>query len=249
MITNEITYAKSLEMCDFTRDYDYLDKCVILTRYWIFHCNYDINEVKDLLFSKIRMVSPAFSEDDINGFIHNLLIIANQKGCLSENIIKIPKKALDYIHSLDDITLEKMLFILSYLQLYYNNSFVLNIRFLQREARIKTAISSTFNKLHILIINNFITTNIYKDGVNYKIIGKLYELLYNENDEIGITIEKHTNVINYYFQYLYPKEYKKCERCDTIFKINSNKQKYCSDCARIIKNKQNKMYREENRNS
>jgi hypothetical protein len=40
-----------------------------------------------------------------------------------------------------------------------------------------------------------------------------------------------------------------CEKCGERFIPNNNKQKYCNICAKSVKNKQNKKYREENRKS
>jgi hypothetical protein len=41
---------------------------------------------------------------------------------------------------------------------------------------------------------------------------------------------------------LIPQSLRKCERCNTLFSAGSNRAKYCSSCATVVKKKQKREY-------
>lgn len=64
--------------------------------------------------------------------------------------------------------------------------------------------------------------------------------------DIAFEFNNYDNFVYRYLNYVYG-GYFECEVCGGMFKSNNNKNKYCINCAKQIKVKQNAKYREENR--
>jgi hypothetical protein len=76
---------------------------------------------------------------------------------------------------------------------------------------------------------------------------QMWNIDWLQNDgEIAFEFNNYINFVYRYLNYVYG-GYFECDVCGGMFKQNNNKNKYCSNCAKQIKVKQNIKYREENR--
>lgn len=59
---------------------------------------------------------------------------------------------------------------------------------------------------------------------------------------VALDVHDFENINLAYYKYYNIKKVKECSRCKCLFEANNNKQKYCVNCAKIVKNEKNKGY-------
>lgn len=163
--------------------------------------------------------------------VDNVIKVAKKKGKIEKREILFSKEEIDYIHSLDDIHKESVVFILFCLYKYYGNTFKFKDNSLFKEARIprgKIDISEFINSRK----DRLFYINYNSDDITYSPT-EFVTNLYNENN-IVLRISDFKNIVYYYRQYLNINQYIICEKCSCIEEKKSNAQIYCKECAREV---------------
>ena len=76
------------------------------------------------------------------------------------------------------------------------------------------------------------------------------KVLFVESDgEPAIVIKDFRNFVYEYLKYFEPNKYTECQNCGVLVHIKSNKQKYCSKCAREAELEKYKRYNKKRRNN
>lgn len=66
--------------------------------------------------------------------------------------------------------------------------------------------------------------------------------------EVAICINNYDNILGELYYYNDPEHYKRCSECGVVIKKTRSPKKYCDNCAKEVKNKQNIKYYKENSN-
>jgi hypothetical protein len=69
-----------------------------------------------------------------------------------------------------------------------------------------------------------------------------------DSEEIAICISNYDNILGELYYYNDKEHYKRCSECGVVIKKTRSPKKYCDDCAKKVKNKQNLQYYRENSN-
>ncbi len=162
--------------------------------------------------------------------------------------IEIYKEELEIIESLNDITLEKLAFILL---VYAKINKIINPT---SDGRINVNLNSIFEEakvkkdkklLHKLVELKYILTNTTCDSTTMKI-----NYIKNEG-EANIIVDnlQDGNPVTYYLEYKLEYRYGTCEVCSKRFKLKSNNsnQKYCNKCYKEKHKEQDKEYQKNKR--
>lgn len=163
--------------------------------------------------------------------------------------IEIYKEELEIIESLNDISLEKLAFVLL---VYAKINKIINPL---SDGRININLNSIFEEskvrkdkklLHKLVELKYILTNTTCDSTTMKV-----NYMSSESD-IGLTVNnlKDLNSITYYLEYKLGYKYGTCEICGGRFRITNKKntsQKYCNKCKKYRDKDKYKKYNK-NRN-
>lgn len=155
----------------------------------------------------------------------------------NKNII-ITKQEINTLKSIKNFKEQKVLFVIICLAKWRNANFI----YLNEESTIKLQdIFSLANvkatkKEQLLLLHNLNEQGLI--DVQLKPILKCFIPCINEQDEKVLEFTISDNMISEWLWFILPH----CAKCNKPFEKNSNKQKYCKDCAKIVKNEQNKSY-------
>ena len=155
--------------------------------------------------------------------------------------IKITKKELDYIKFFDDIKKEKVLFVMlclaKYNHFFYNrNDFWVNesLSLIFREARVHIKSTERHEFLRQLFLAGAYDMP-YGTGISSK---KVMFVSNGENDDVVLELSE-IDFEELAYTYLFYKDgfsgYIHCDKCGRLTKQKSNRQKFCSECAKESK--------------
>lgn len=159
----------------------------------------------------------------------------------NKNII-IYKNEINRLLSIEDKNYQKIGFIMICLAKWRNVNFVylnsgssISLKIIYELAGIKATSKEQKTALFYLNITGFL-------DVQLKPLLKCFIPCIEETGDIAMQFDIDDNMI-YNWNYLVMPH---CARCDNPFVKRCNKQKYCPECAKIIKNEQNKSYMDKN---
>lgn len=155
----------------------------------------------------------------------------------NKNII-FYKQELDVVLRIKNRDMQKVLFIIIALAkwrnanyIYLNSESSIKLKNIFTLANIKATKKEQMMLLHELNENGF-------TDVQLKPLLKLFIPCIINDGEISLSFVISENMIVELLNLILPH----CERCGSPFEKQSNKQKYCKACARIVKNEQNRSY-------
>lgn len=170
--------------------------------------------------------------------------------------VNIYKSEIDTINTLDDDNAKKMLFaLLVYYKWAINQPY---LYFFSKYNNTKMVITNDLDiwkcsglmKLRVAerykVCNKLIIDGLYVED-NFKSNNYFYLPFSVDDGEIAITIENYDNIIGELNYYNNPDKYKRCSECGVVINKTRSPKKYCDNCARIVKNKQNKEYYQKNK--
>jgi len=184
-------------------------------------------------------------EDMIEGTVKNA--IKNNKCLMQVNDVNITETEINYIKSLGNDKFQKLAFTYLVYAKILNQMNSLNSNWIGGKYRneiFKDAHVKELGKDQLKTIHNMSKCNILKlskDIANNSISVDNY---IDEDSSIIWIIDDFRELGLQWMQYKGDESIKKCECCNKRFKLktsNSN-QKYCKECAKNIKNEQNKTY-------
>lgn len=202
-----------------------------------------VNKLNEFMVKNYKNYNPALWED----VIEDIAKKANKYPLREIDSIGITQYELDKIAELHNIKYEKLLFtMLCYAKLYNtisenNNGWVnTDIQELYRVARV----SVKYRKDKFLFLNDIERTGLISfsnknDNLNLKIN------FFDMDDESVLEINDFRELGYEYLNYIGEGSFIRCQCCKKLVKKKSKKDfstKYCRDCAKQIKNEQNKSY-------
>lgn len=227
---NEINYAKYLENIDFSKDENYFSKCVTLVRYWRTEGKEE-KFIFEEIYKRLKSVYFDFGDNMIFIETNNILKIASAKGPLQKKVIKFSSEELDFIHSFKQLNFEKMLFIMfcAY-KIEESGKFTIKTTELMKLSK------NGYNKKYYISLlsksykNNIFDMDSFHNTLKYFPTENTLSLF--NPDNIVMKIEDFKNLVYYYLEYINYGRYIRCKKCGCIEKLKSNKQEYCTECAK-----------------
>lgn len=169
----------------------------------------------------------------IKGIINRLIKNKDYSLVHIENV-KITKKEINKIKTINDIKLEKLAFTLLvyakiYNQLNNNNSNWVNEqhKYIFEDAKIPVTKIKQGKMIYQLKELNFVTVPLKVDRVNIKV--NFVDDDYSK-DNIAIIIDDFRNFVYEYQMYFNYNKYIRCSECGKLIKPKSNRQKFCRSC-------------------
>lgn len=247
IIFNEIEYAKAVEKEKINNSYNIMRKGILLAKLYISR-GLDDEEVLKLLNEKFSILDCSYNYNIKYIKIKKMLSLAKQNPNMMNKSIHFNDSELNFIHNINDINIEKILFVMLSITKFYNYT---PIYFINKEifdlAKIRYT-SKENNRIFSFIIKNKIYKMDEKKVGNGKGIKKICYFLndniksMNSNDGI-IEVSNYKNLIYYYLNYFNIGTYLICKDCKCIDMKKSNSQIYCKDCAKLNSNKQKNEYK------
>ena len=165
--------------------------------------------------------------------------------------VDIYDEEMEIIENIEDINVKKLLFILlvyykwacqqSYLKFFsrYNNvdMVITNDIDVWKNAGIMNLRTSERYKL----CNKLIEKGLYVED-NFKANNYFYLPFCQKSGKIAIKITNYDNILGELFYFEDKNHYKRCSNCGVVITKTRSPKKYCSSCAKEIKNKQNLKY-------
>lgn len=214
--------------------------------YWILKM--DDKENNDNITQYMHQYWKMYSDPDYSKIIDNYLKKVKKKGFKRIDSIKIYKSELDIITSLNDIQLEKIAFVLLCIAKYehedhldwdywingYKDNIIMSL------ARVHVPVNERSSLLRQLYLKDFIDMPHKTGKCNY-----LVKFISNgENDQVVLELGEN-DYKELAYTYLYYKNgfsgYVHCQNCGRLTQQNSNRQKYCVECAKTSKKESNKI--------
>lgn len=252
IIFNEVEYAENIEKEKITSSYDIMRKGILLAKLYINRGLSD-NEILILLNKKFDILDCSYNYNIKYTKIKKMLTLAKQNPNMMNKSIYFNDSELNFIHNINDINIEKILFIMlsitkfyNYAPIYFTNKEIFNL------SKIKYTSKENDRIFNFLIKNKIYNIDERKVG-NGKGIKKICYFL-NDNikclDDINncvIEIFNYKNLVYYYLNYFNIGSYLLCEDCKCIELRKSNSQVYCKECAKVRANKQRSDWKKKNK--
>lgn len=241
LIFNEDAHYNHLMECGFEK-YPNKRDLVILCEHWLAN-RLPLESLKDNIIDFCTKWNNQFNEAKNENLILSVIkqVKKNQENGkpfeYNKNII-FYKQELDTILCIKDRKMQKVLFIIISLAkwrnanyIYLNSASSIKLKDIFTLADVKATKKEQMMLLHELNENGF-------TDVQLKPLLKLLIPCIVNDGEIALSFVISENMIVELLNLILLH----CERCGKPFEKQSNKQKYCKECARIVKNEQNRSY-------
>lgn len=235
-----LSYAKSVIDDHNIDEKNANEHMMLLAKY-----NFNVEKMDDAenyhsIVSYMSTYWPSFMEADHQQKIEDFVKNAHKYGFKSIDSIKITRKELNFIASLGNIRLEKIAFVLLCIakyECYYHDEpkywICWPLNAISKLARVHVTRNENkilFRQLVLagVIESNSFGTELYEhilfvsDGKDDEIVLELSEIDYKE---LAYTYLYYKNGFSGYIH---------CEKCGRLTRQNSNRQKYCEDCAQVV---------------
>lgn len=232
-----LSYAKSVIDDHNIDEKNANEHMMLLAKYNFYVEKMDDTENYHSIVSYMSTYWPSFMEADHQQKIEDFVKNAHKYGFKSIDSIKITRKELDFIASLDNIRLEKIAFVLLCIakyECYYHDEpkywICWPLNAISKLARVHVTRDENRKLFRELVLAGAIESN--SSGVN------LYEhVLFvsdGKDDETVLELSE-VDYKELAYTYLYYKNgfsgYIHCEKCGRLVKQKSNRQKFCDECA------------------
>lgn len=222
----------------------YLNKrdLIILCEHWL-EDGLPFNSLKDNIINYCFTWNNQFNEAQNENLILSVIKqvkqnIENGKPFENKKNIIFYKSELDTLLGIKNKKLQRVLFIMISLAkwrnanyIYLNSGSSIKLKDIFSLANIKCTKKEQMMCLHELNENGYI-------DVQLKPLLKFIIPCIVENGEVALSFDISDNMLDELLNITLPH----CERCGKPFEKQNNKQKYCKECAKIVKNEQNKSY-------
>lgn len=195
-------------------------------------------------------------ESDIDLIYHKIMDRALSCSLVTDVEVTIYKSEMDKINELEDDNAKRLLFVLL---VYYKWAMNQNyLYFFSRHFNKKMVITndmdiwkySNIMKLRVAerykICNELILKELYVED-NFKSNNYFYIPFAVDEGEEVIKIKNYDNILGELYIYNDKEHYKRCSECGVVIKKSRSPKKYCNNCAKEIKNRQNLKYYKENK--
>lgn len=236
IFNNELHYKRLIE--NGFEKYPNKRDLVILCQEWLKE-GYSKKELKSKMESFCQQWNSQFNYAKTEGLLLKVLMAVDKleneppKFVFNTNIV-VFESEINKIKELKDKNLQKIAFIMVCLAKWKNSNFIylnydstIKLKDIFDYAGIKATGKKQLELLHKLNLNNFVDCQL-------RPLGKfIIDCITNDGD-VALSFKINEEMIQNWIDLVCPH----CERCGKGFEKNSNKQKYCKECAKIVKNEQ-----------
>ena len=240
IIFDEMSFAKSVENENIESSYNCIRKGISLAKLYMLQGKTE-EEILRLLNNKFSILNCSYNYNIKYLKIKKMIEQAKNNPEIIQKNIQFSKEELDFIHNINNVNIEKVLFIMFCITKFYNYAPIyFSVKEVFDLAKIKMN-GIQRNQIMNYIISNKIY-NLDERKVNNTNIRKIFYFLNEEicnlQGDCVLEISDYRNLVYYYLEYFSIGNFFRCKNCQCIDLKNNNSQKYCKDCARIIANKQ-----------
>lgn len=239
LVLNEQKQFQRLLSDGFEKYPNKRDLC-ILCKGWLQERKYTDEELKHKMIEFCKNFNSQFNVAKAEDLFLRVLKSVHQEITFKfNNTIQITESEISYLKTLNSFKKQKLMFVIICLAkwrnanyIYINNGSSIKVSDLFDIAKIKCTKKEQFKILHELNDCLFI-------DVQLKPMLKCMIPIIDNSSKPVITFDIDDDFIFHWENYILPH----CEICGKPFERRSNRQKYCSDCAKKVKNEQNKSYK------
>ena len=239
VVLNEEPHFYKLNRSGFEKKPNKRD-LIILCRGWLKEKKYSSEELKHKMIEFCKNFNSQFNVSKSESlFVNVLKSLEDQNSFEFMSHINISQNEIKSLIQLNNFKKQKVLFIMLCLAKWRNADFIylnsgssIKVSDIFELAKVKCTKKEQFRMLHELNNESFI-------DIQLKPILKCIIPICDTNSENIISFDIDDNLIFHWENYILPH----CEICGKPFERKSNRQKYCSECAKKVKNEQNKSYK------
>ena len=226
---NEKKYAENMLQNGFIKN-KILFELRILAKYF-FYLGKNRNDVRQNVVQFCEHYCPNFNEIKYRKLINDVCNYAKNNKLIKINSVLISNEELNKIKSLNDLKLEKLMFVMLVICKCYNeilnsnnNKVYANLTDLFSLAKLNIRVSARQKMIKELIDKEFITMSL---NCNYTV-----KICDKHCTNIGIEINDFNNFVWIYEDYLGLIKIKDCVVCGDRIKANSSNHRYCAKCKK-----------------
>lgn len=241
IIFNEQDYYNNLIKNGFEKHINKRDLIILAKKLKSEKPNIENEEIKNYLINFCKKWIENFNPSKYENYILDVLKIVNepQKDRNFIPLISFSSEELKQVMQLKDFNAQNLLFIIMCIckmynrdNIYLNSKSSIKLKELCELAKVKLNSEKQMQLLHILYSNNMVEVG---KNLKFTLIG-----LKNENNSKIILEFAPNKFMITNFTYWRDANYTKCQKCGLTIVKTSNNIKYCENCAKLAKNKQNK---------
>lgn len=230
---NDYDTAKTIEDKGKLSASNYFKQTVLLCRLWL-QRQVAEDEIAERLRPMLDSVCIEYTDKMIDAVIHDALDIARVSQPLSSFQISFTKAEFDYIHSLQDPNMERILFAFVCFRKIAGTP-----TFEATKTGLKSLASANWNQgtltatIQNLVQMNIVSCKVRKNVLYYTLCDEFENL---PQDKVVVMTTTKKNIYYHYLNYIGIGNYYFCKQCGCIEKRKKNNQTLCLDCAKKKRN-------------
>lgn len=226
---NDYDTAKTIEDKGKLSASNYFKQTVLLCRLWL-QRQVSEDEIAERLRSMLDSVCVEYTDKMIDAVIHDALDIAIVSQPLSRFQISFTKAEFDYIHSLQDPNMERILFaFVCFRKMAGTPTFEATKTGLKNLASANWCERTLSPVIQELVQRGYISCKVRKN-ILYYTLNEDFENL--PQDKVVVMTATKKNIYYHYLNYIGIGSYYFCKQCGCIEKRKNSHQTLCIDCAR-----------------
>ena len=241
LVLNENTHFKKLNENGFEK-YPNKRDLLVLCKGWLQEKEYSDEQLKHKMIEFCKNYNSQFNTSKAEGLFLSVLKDIHKENKFEFNKhINITINEIKALENLDSFKKQKIMFVILSLAkwrnvnyIYLNNGSSIKVSDIFELAKVKCTKKEQFKILHELNEEGFIDVQLKPI---LKCMIPICDCDSNSINEIEFDIDD--DLIFHWENYVLPH----CEICGNPFERKSNRQKYCAKCAKVVKNEQNKSYK------
>lgn len=228
---NDYDTAKTIEDKGKLSVSNYFKQTVLLCRLWL-QRQVSEDEITERLRPMLDSVCVEYTDKMIDAVIHDALDIARVSQPLSRFQISFTKAEFDYIHSLQDPNMERILFaFVCFRKMAGTPTFEATKTGLKNLASANWCERTLSPVIQELVQHGYISCKVRKNVLYYTLCDEFENL---PQDKVVVMTATKKNIYYHYLNYIGIGSYYFCKQCGCIEKRKSGFQSLCLDCARKI---------------
>lgn len=226
IIFDEKYYAEKLLVNGYKNEKYITFDNIILVKYWKY-LGITEDKIKENLFNFMSQFQNLYNDDIIKSKINKAIKVGMKYDLLYDVVVNITTEELLIINKLNNIILQKMMFIFLVVWKFKGKPerFRISNTDIMKLANINVNNQNFWDYIYQLTQSELLSMVEYKAKSYYKV-----NFDSSDNSEIVLTIDNFNNIIEQYLSYLEPDKCGSCVNCGVPILISNNRTKYCRSC-------------------
>lgn len=241
IIFDEYLYGEDLEKKGYINDNRSVADCTILARY-LFECG----KKEDYIKNYLKEILQKSGIEDYYSLVDNIIkkSVRNAKARKCKKFTKLTfyKNEIDKIKSFKTVDIQKIAFSILALSKFFEKNVEVKDIDIMRTVGVNYS-GKRLNDIILILTNSGFVEMVFTHKNNKhsktKEYGYAYKVTKFEDSEIEFVIDDFRNIIGSFMEYIDNPVFR-CEKCGGIFEKNTNNQKFCKECRKIIVNESKK---------